>query len=161
MLYFSDKFETTEYVSIDAWNGIVSLYNKLIASNCFAKSFPEVCSDNGLPCGVNVQNLENAIKAEIPDIIIPIQSLKAKIQSPFGGVDEQYFKDIQYCINDKQEKKEKLSSYKEFWLILVDYLFQDDLNEYDFSSLNLRDFSKIIVLDTNAQVQKIMRSKDK
>lgn len=83
MIYFSDKYENTEYVSTSVWNGIISLYNELIAANYFAKSFPETCPDNGLVYTVNIHNLENAIKAEIPQITIPIQSIKTKALNPF------------------------------------------------------------------------------
>ena len=68
MIYFSDKYENIEFISTNVWNGIVSLYNELIATNKFARAFPEVCSDNGLPYAVNVHNLENAIKAVIPSV---------------------------------------------------------------------------------------------
>ena len=45
MIYFSDKYENTEYVSSNVWNGIISLYTELIAANYFAKSFPETCPE--------------------------------------------------------------------------------------------------------------------
>lgn len=79
---------------------------------------------------------------------------------PFFWIEEQYIKDIQYCIDDKQSKKEKqqekLSNFKEFWLVLIDFLFQDDSSEYDFSSLNLKDFSRVVIIDTKANEQKVL-----
>ena len=81
MIYFSDKYENIEFISTNVWNGIVSLYNELIATNKFARAFPEVCSDNGLPYAVNVHNLENAIKAEIPSVKLPLQSIKEIMSS--------------------------------------------------------------------------------
>ena len=82
------------------------------------------------------------------------------VQASFFWVEEQYIKDIQYCIDDKQSKKEKqqekLSNFKEFWLVLVDYLFLDDLSEYDFSSLNLKDFPRVVIIDTKANEQKVL-----
>ena len=83
MIYFSDKYENIEFVPNNVWNGVISLYDELIASNIFAKAFPKICSDSDSPYAVNVHNLENAIKAEIPSIKLPIRSIKEKTISSF------------------------------------------------------------------------------
>ncbi len=72
------------------------------------------------------------------------------IQLPFFFIEEQYLKDIQFCINDKQKKIDALKNktiFNEYWLVLIDYLFQDNLTEYEFNSLDTKDFSKIILIN--------------
>ena len=70
--YFSDNYDSsTENISVDVWNGIVALYNEMVANNNFAKFYPLKCPDGGI-YGTNEKLLERAIKSEIPDINIPI-----------------------------------------------------------------------------------------
>jgi hypothetical protein len=119
-------------------------------------------------CDTNVNR--HKINKNLTINLIPCSFDKTKkfklnaVQIPFFWVEEEYQKDIQYCIDDKQEKIDSLKNeliasyngFNTFWLVLVDYLFGDDLTEYNFNSLNLKDFSKVIVIDTNAKEQKII-----
>lgn len=73
MTYFSDKELTykdklVNEITVDVWNGIGVIINKLIASNLLAKDFPAQCPDGNGICGVNEQNLYIAAIAVIPQL---------------------------------------------------------------------------------------------
>lgn len=77
--YISDKElgsveRSSEDISIDVWNGIVSVYENSIGNNLLSGSFLEECPDGQGVCGCDRNQLENAIKAEIPKLPIPITS---------------------------------------------------------------------------------------
>lgn len=77
--YISDKElgsieRISEEISIDVWNGIVSVYENAIANNLLSGSFPEECPDGQGISGCNRNQLENAIKAEIPKLPTPSRS---------------------------------------------------------------------------------------
>lgn len=78
--YFSDKELglkelNSEEISINAWNGIVSIYKQFISNNALSGNFAEQCQDNQGICGCDVYLLENAAKAVIPDLEIPIREI--------------------------------------------------------------------------------------
>lgn len=73
MTYFSDKELTykdklVNEITVDVWNGIGVIINKLIASNLLAKDYPAQCPDGNGICGVNEQNLYIAAIAVIPQL---------------------------------------------------------------------------------------------
>jgi hypothetical protein len=84
MIYFSDKYDD-ETISIAVWTGVIVLYKELVAGNCFAKSFPETCPDNGMICSVNIQNLEHAVKSLIQSITLPVDIIREKSPNPFSS----------------------------------------------------------------------------
>ena len=77
--YFSDKElgkkqPLIEEISISVWNGIVAIFEEYKTNNCFSLSFPEKCYDNNsLIVGFSEELFNDRVKAEIPNIIIPIQ----------------------------------------------------------------------------------------
>lgn len=76
--YISDRElgsveRSSEEISSDVWNGIVSVYENAIANNLLSGSFPEECPDGQGISGCDRNQLENAIKAEIPRLPIPIR----------------------------------------------------------------------------------------
>lgn len=74
--YFSDtNSDTKETISVCVWNGVVVLYNELLLNNKLAEKFPLNCQNGQGICGVDEVSLSNAIKAEIPNIEMPIQSI--------------------------------------------------------------------------------------
>ncbi|WP_066347395.1 hypothetical protein [Aliarcobacter cryaerophilus] len=85
------------------------------------------------------------------------------IQLPFFFIEEQYIKDIQFCIDDKQKKIDALKNktiFNEYWLILIDFLFQDDLTEYELDFLELKDFSRVIIINKdNNKIKTIHNNK--
>ena len=77
--YFSDRKNgprprVIEDVSPTVWYGIRSLYSRLCNDESFGNSFPFICRsgpDNG---GCNTDLLDWTLKAEIPDITLPLIS---------------------------------------------------------------------------------------
>lgn len=77
MDYFSDRelgkrSATLENISIPAWNGIVAIFEKFASNNYFSGDFPENCHDGQGISGFNRILFEDKIKAEIPDLDVPI-----------------------------------------------------------------------------------------
>ncbi len=78
--YISDRElgtveRNSEEITLDVWNGIVSLYENAIANNLLSGSFSKKCPDDGQGIfGCDKNQLENAIQAEIPRLITPIRS---------------------------------------------------------------------------------------
>lgn len=73
MTYFSDRElvyngKLANEITIDVWNGIGVIINKLIANNLLAKDFPAQCPDGNGICGVDEQNLYLAAIALIPQL---------------------------------------------------------------------------------------------
>jgi hypothetical protein len=77
--YISDRElgsveRSSEEISKDVWNGIVSMYENAIKTNLLSGSFPEECPDGQGISGCDRNHIENAIKAEIPKLPTPIRS---------------------------------------------------------------------------------------
>ncbi|CAM5779120.1 AbiJ-NTD4 domain-containing protein [Brevibacillus borstelensis] len=73
--YFSDrelgkKELKSEEITVSVYNGIVSIYKKYQKN--FSFDFPETCPDNDMVCGTDVQLLNVAIKAQIPNMETPV-----------------------------------------------------------------------------------------
>jgi hypothetical protein len=82
--YISDRElgsveRSSEEINIDVWNGIVSIYENAITTNLLSGSFPEQCPDGQGISGCDRNHLENAIKAEIPELPTPIRSCNKTI----------------------------------------------------------------------------------
>jgi hypothetical protein len=77
--YFSDKElgekqPIIEEISTDVWNGIVAIFEEYKTNNYFSFSFPEKCHDNNsLIVGFNEELFNDRVKAEIPNLIIPVE----------------------------------------------------------------------------------------
>lgn len=77
--YISDRElgsveRSSEEISRDVWNGIVSVYENAITNNLLSGNFPEECPDGQGVSGCDRNQLENAIKAEIPKLPTSIRS---------------------------------------------------------------------------------------
>ena len=73
--YFSDrelgtKALESEELTISIYNGIVGVYKGF--ENNFSYDYPDTCPDNNMVCGTDVQLLNAAIKAQIPNLEVPI-----------------------------------------------------------------------------------------
>lgn len=73
--YFSDrelgaKELQSEELTISIYNGIVGVYKRF--ENNFSYDYPKTCPDNNMVCGTDAQILNAAIKAQIPDMEVPI-----------------------------------------------------------------------------------------
>ncbi|ARD47551.1 AbiJ-NTD4 domain-containing protein [Sporosarcina sp. P33] len=73
--YFSDrelgaKELKSEEITTSVYNGLVGIYKRFEKN--FSYDYSENCPDNNLICGTDVQLLNAAIKAQIPNIEIPI-----------------------------------------------------------------------------------------
>ena len=76
-MYFSDKelgttARISENISIEVWNGIVSVFEEFKSDNSFSSKFPEICDDNRRVCGFDNVLFEDRLKSEIPNIEVPI-----------------------------------------------------------------------------------------
>jgi len=79
MEYFSDnekgkKARIERKISPEVWAGIVAHVQSLIASGAFGKTFPETCPDGAGPIGTDKNAFYKALKAEIPDIELPLRT---------------------------------------------------------------------------------------
>lgn len=77
--YISDRElgsveRSSEEINADVWNGIVSVYESLVASNALSGNFPEECPEGQGISGCDRTQLSNAIKAEIPKLPTPIRA---------------------------------------------------------------------------------------
>jgi len=82
-MYFSDKEQgqkdrISEDITIDVWNGIVSIFEEFKTKNYFSENFPEKCPNNGRVCGFDEKLFESRVKSEIPNIDIPIKIKQQK-----------------------------------------------------------------------------------
>ncbi len=93
--YFSDKelgkkHPIIEDIPINVWNGIVAIFEEYKTNNYFSSAFPEKCYDNNsLIVGFNEELFNDRVKAEIPNIIIPIRKKQVENNSfPEWGIEE-------------------------------------------------------------------------
>jgi len=116
-MYFSDKELGTadrisEDISIEVWNGIVSIYEEFKSSNSFSSKFPDICSDNGRACGFDNALFEDRLKSEIPNIELPIRRKEKKNHYNSSNQDEVTIDKytaldfIQFCHKNIQEARE-------------------------------------------------------
>ena len=82
-MYFSDKEleskdRISEDISIEVWNGLVSIFEEFKSKNYFSSSFSELCSDNRRVYGFDEELFEDRLKSEIPNIAVPIRRKKQK-----------------------------------------------------------------------------------
>jgi len=78
-VYFSDKEQgqkdrILEDITIDIWNGIVSVFEDFKNKNHFSENFPIKCDEyQEMVCGFDEELFKSRVKSEIPNIDIPIQ----------------------------------------------------------------------------------------
>ncbi|WP_436517134.1 AbiJ-NTD4 domain-containing protein [Ekhidna sp. To15] len=82
--YFSDnelgkQERVKEELPVSVWNGIVAVYEKFKAENHFSSSFPEQCPDRLGICGFDDSLFEDRVKAEIPNLNVPIQRKQEEV----------------------------------------------------------------------------------
>ncbi|PJN56133.1 hypothetical protein PAEVO_28560 [Paenibacillus sp. GM2FR] len=73
--YFSDrelgkKEMNSEEIEDSVYDGIIAVYKKFLKN--FSLEFPNTCPDNEMVCGTDVQLLNAAIKAQIPNMETPV-----------------------------------------------------------------------------------------
>jgi len=78
MNYFSDKEleskdRTSEEITIEVWNGLISVFEEFKNKNCFSSKFTDICHDNGRACGFDERLFKDGLKSEIPNIEVPIK----------------------------------------------------------------------------------------
>jgi len=115
-MYFSDKEKgkadrISEDISVEVWNGIVSVFEEFKTNNSFSSNFPDNCPDNMGISGFNKKLFEDRIKAEIQNIELPIQ--RKEINSNYNlwsnnsneiNIDKYVTLDfIQFCHKNIQE----------------------------------------------------------
>jgi hypothetical protein len=137
--------ETTYFIDFKIKRSSCSIYEKSLFKNL--KSYLKTCDTNS-----NSHNIDENLNMTLIKGSFDCEK-KFKfdaIQLPFFFIEEQYLKDIQFCINDKQKKIDTLNNktiFSEYWLVLIDCLFYDNLREYEFNSLDTKNFSKIILIN--------------
>ncbi len=78
MEYFSDKEQghkarNERQISPEVWAGIVAHIHSLIDSGAFGLAFPKTCPDDAEVIGTDEAAFYQVLKAEIPDVELPIQ----------------------------------------------------------------------------------------
>lgn len=81
MEYFSDKESISKPQTVDtitpaAWGGIVALIQSLVATGAFGMQYPEMCPNGDGPIGTDEQSFVLALKAEVPDVQWPLQTIQ-------------------------------------------------------------------------------------
>jgi len=123
-MYFSDKELGTadrisEDISIEVWNGIVSVFEEFKSDNSFSSKFSNICSDNGRACGFDNALFEDRLKSEIPNIEVPIKRKEKNNHHDFFNqnevtIDKYTTLDfIQFCHKNIQEAIQ--DDYHEFF----------------------------------------------
>jgi hypothetical protein len=79
--YFSDREQgsverSSEEISADVWNGIVAVFESIVANNALSCNFPEECPDGQGISGCNRLQLDNSITAEIPKLHTPVRACR-------------------------------------------------------------------------------------
>ena len=75
MLYFSET-ETpespreTEEIGATVWRGLLSLIRSRVTDGAFGAKYPEICEDGTFVSGANMGMLEDAMRAEIPELAV-------------------------------------------------------------------------------------------
>jgi hypothetical protein len=75
--YFSDREKgarprINEEISESSWGGIISVINARIADSSFGYRYPLACPDGRGPCGCDEHIFYLALKADIPEIELPL-----------------------------------------------------------------------------------------
>jgi hypothetical protein len=78
--YFSDKELgskelSSEEIPVNIWNCIVDIYRQFINNCALAGNFPDECRDGRGVCCCSQAQLENILKGEVPDLIMPIDKV--------------------------------------------------------------------------------------
>jgi len=92
-MYFSDKELgivdiISEDISVEVWNGIVSVFEEFKLNNSFSSKFSDICIDNGRACGFDNVLFEDRLKSEIPKIKVPIKRKRKNNQHNFFNQNE-------------------------------------------------------------------------
>jgi hypothetical protein len=126
-MYFSDKENgvkdrISEEITLEIWNGIVSVFEEFKSKNCFSEKFSEFCHDNGRICGFNNKLFESRIKAEIPNIEIPILIKQEEIGYSFD-VDKE-------DLSDNKIDKYVTLDFAEFCYKNIKEALRDDFHDF-------------------------------
>lgn len=170
MPYFSDREKGRtepflEELNLSVWNGIVSVYEKYIKKNAFSGNFAVVCKQGQGVYGCDVESLQNAIKAEIPTLEIPIKARNSEydkipdkydildfiefcyknITDAYQGKLHSYFNDHHhhYTFRDNGENKEKFREDINTIFYRNNIAFY--LDEYGLIKRNISEFVKGIL----------------
>jgi hypothetical protein len=140
-LYFSDKEickkdRISENITIDVWNGIVSIFEEFKGKNYFSENFPEICQDDGRIYGFNEKLFESRVKSEIPNIDIPIKIKQKNISWNFDNDKE---------ANNNLVDKYIVLDFIEFCYKNISEVIQDDYHDffkhYHLSFINSQDLN--------------------
>src|SRR4051812_3429328 len=69
------KPRVVEEFTSAAWGGIVALAQSLISTGAYGADFPDPCPDGQGPVGTDGHALGLAVKAEVPDLPWPLDSV--------------------------------------------------------------------------------------
>jgi len=91
--YFSDeelgkKEPNSEDITYPVWNGLVAVFEKYSQNNSFSGDFPKQCPDGQGIGGFDRELFEDQLKAEIPGISVPIQTLRLQPNSKASWEEE-------------------------------------------------------------------------
>ncbi|MEQ1531218.1 MAG: hypothetical protein ABL925_18020, partial [Methylococcales bacterium] len=105
--YFSDKELgskelSSEEIPVHVWNCIVDIYHQFLTNCALAGNFPSECRDGRGVCGCSEIQLENILKGEVPDLIVPIDKVTTQQANNSSWQD-----DFDLFGEKKQEDKKK------------------------------------------------------
>lgn len=126
MIHYSDvkgkRPKPTEHIDERIWRGIVGIINETIRNEALSKCFPQLCPDRNGVCGFNESLFQDMLRAEVPDIKYPFQSI--------GDIDP---------LEDEKIQKERLQNEQYAVLDTIEFIF-DHLNDSIKEQRNYHEF---------------------
>ena len=107
MSLYSDRegkeIKSTDYVSSNAWSGIIAVFEKHKREDALSHDYPSECPDGRGICGFDETLFRNSLRAIIPDMEYPFPSIGNEL--PFEDKDEAKLRSQieQYAILDTIE----------------------------------------------------------
>lgn len=125
MTYFSDREHYNNEISsmqitINAWNGIATLVNSLIANNNFAKDFPRQCPDGNGIFGVDEHSFYTKARSVIPAInFLPENGCIETLSSSLS-----FFEESDPFENNEIKQNKEITQFTYNTLDFIEFVFK-------------------------------------
>ncbi|MGY5345905.1 AbiJ-NTD4 domain-containing protein [Paenibacillus glucanolyticus] len=152
--FFSDrelgkKELSSEKITTSVYNGVVGTYKRFQKN--FSYDFPVTCPDNEMVCGTDIQLLNAAIRAQIPDIETPVD-----VKRDEDEIDKYSLLDfIEFCyskINDINES-DYHSYFKHFHIFYPDTEIEKEKFRVEINQIFARN-GIVFFLDNDGMIKR-------
>lgn len=143
--YFSDKELgskelNSEEIPVGVWNCIVDIYHQFIHNCALAGNFPYGCPDGRGVCDCSQIQLENILKGEVPDLIMPIDKVPSK-QANYSRLQNDFdWEDELDVVEEKKKEEDKKKDEIPGKYVILDFLQFLHKNIKDPEELNYHEF---------------------